>query len=246
MANAPVGLSGTGVAATYTATVTPSPRNFGNWPASTNSTMNLTVTNTGNSPLTNGLFTLGAGSTSFTRLTTGSFPSGAPNCGTTLAVATSCTIKVQFAAPATAGNYTRSLAITYANAAVVTGAPVTINGTSTSTKATVSITPNPLAITAPGILLPGNGTVTFTNSSAAGTGTGVTVTGVAVNGGGLLSGWSFSKGTDNCTGVSLAPQASCTVQVNFSTLTPGTSRSGTIVFTDSGTGSPQTGNLTGK
>ena len=55
------------------------------------------------------------------------------------------------------------------------------------------------------------------------------------------------NGTDNCTGTTLAPGASCTVGVRFTNVAAprGPNRTGTIRFTDSATGSPQTGNLIG-
>lgn len=249
IANAPVNLSGTGATPIYKATVTPSPLAFGTWPTgTTTAALPLTVTNTGNSPLSGGTFTLGGGTPQpFSRVTTGSFPANAPNCGATLAVGASCTVKVQFAVPTTAASFNRTLTVVYGNGATITGSPVGLTGTGTSTRATVSISPNPLAITATGIIPTGTGTVTLTNTSPVG-GTSMSVSNVAVNGGGLFSGWAFNAlaGADTCTGAALAPGASCTVGVRFTTGSPGTTRSGTIVFTDTGAGSPQTGQLTGK
>ena len=52
---------------------------------------------------------------------------------------------------------------------------------------------------------------------------------------------------DTCTGSNLAPGASCTVTVRFTNLfgARGTNRTGTVIFTDTATGSPQSGNLIG-
>ncbi len=238
----PVSLTGTGAAATHTASVSPSPLAFGNWATGTTSNpLNLTVTNTGNSPLAGGTFTFGGGTPQpFTRVTTGTFPAAAPNCGATLNVGAACTIKVQFA-PATAVAFSRTLTVAFTGA-TVTPTPVTLTGTGVAARATVSVTPNPLTITLPLGTLTGTGTVTLTNTAAAGS-SNVAVTNVAVTGAGLI--WSWSKGTDNCTGTNLAPGASCTVQATFGRVLSAGTHTGAITFTDTATGSPQTGVLTG-
>ena len=116
----------------------------------------------------------------------------------------------------------------------------------------MSISPNPLTITVATPVLnfgSGNGNVTLMNTSSLASGLTVTITNVAVNSGsgsGALT-WFFLKGTDNCTGVTLQPQQSCTVTVNFTNVfgAVNVNDPGTIVFTDNATGSPQTGNLVG-
>jgi hypothetical protein len=252
----PVNLSGTGVAATHLATVAPSPLAFGNWATGTTSNpLNLTVTNTGNSALAGGSFTFGGGTPQpFSRVTTGTFPAGAPNCGATLAVGATCTVKVQFA-PATAVAFSRTLTVAYTGA-TVTGSPVTLTGTGVAARATVSITPNPLTITLPSCsptptlaCTSGTGTVTLTNTAAAG-GSSVAVTNVAATGGTMLT-YLFTNGSlagpDSCTGQNIAPGTNCTVTVRFTNIgsARGTNRAGTITFTDTGAGSPQSGNLIG-
>jgi hypothetical protein len=241
----PVQLSGTGVVPS--ASVSPSPLAFGNWAAGTTSgTLNLTVTNTGVTALAGGAFTFGGGTPQpFSRVTSGTFPAGAPNCGTTLAAGASCTIKVQFA-PATAVAYNRTLTVAFTGA-TVTPTPVQLTGTGVATRATVSVTPNPLTITLATGVNTGTGTVTLTNTAGAG-GSQVTVTSDAVTGGGFFT-YNFTKvtGADTCTGATLAPGASCTVGVRFTNVTSprGANRAGTITFTDSGAGSPQSGSLIG-
>jgi hypothetical protein len=245
----PVALSGTGAAPTYTATVSPSPLAFGNWATGTSSNpKSVTVTNTGNSPLTNGTFAFAGGTPQpFSR------PGGTSGgtCTATLAVGASCTIGVDFA-PATAVAFSRTLTVAYADsgtAATVTGSVVTLTGTGVATKAPVSIAPNPLTITDAAGTFNNTGTVTFTNNAAAG-GSSVAVTGVTVNGSGfiLLGGgagiWGFTSQTDNCTGTNLAPGANCTVVVNFGRLGAVGTHTGSIAFADSGATSP-TGVLTG-
>ena len=234
------------------ATVSPTTLAFGNWFTGTTSGVTaVTVTNTGSVALAGGTFTFGGGTPQpFSRVTTGAFPAGAPNCGAGLAVGASCTIKVHFVAPGTAGQFTRNLTVAYTGV-VVTGSPVTLTGSSVTTRAAVGITPSSLTITLPSGAITGSGVVTLTNTSPAG-GTSTSISGVAINGsgGGLIPPWFFSgtfPSTDTCTGTALAPGQSCTVGVEFTNLfaTRGVNRAGTITFTDSATGSPQTGNLIG-
>jgi hypothetical protein len=222
---------------------------FGNWAVGTTSNAhNFTVTNTGSSALAGGTFTFGGGSPQpFSRVTTGTFPAGAPNCGTTLAVGASCTIKVVFA-PGAAAAFTRSLTVAYTGA-VVTGSPVALTGTGVASRATVSITPNPLTITLPTGSITGTGVVTLTNAGAAG-GSQITVSNITTSGGSVLT-YFFNVGAlagpDNCTGAVLAPGGSCTVTVRFTNVlsTRGVNRNGSITFTDTGAGSPQTSGLVG-
>jgi len=245
----PVALSGTGTAATLVATVSPSSLNFGNWfTLTTSTTLPVRVTNSGNTALAGGTFTLGGGIPQpFSRITTGSFPAGAPNCGSTLAVGASCTIKVAFR-PAAAASFSRTLTVAYTGA-TVTPVSVTLSGTGVSMRATVLISPNPQTITLPTGSVTGTALVTLTNTQAAG-GTSTAVSNITVSGGTLTT-YFFNVGAlagpDNCTGVLLAPGASCTVTVRFTNVTAsrGVDRAGTISFTDTATGSPQRGNLIG-
>ncbi len=113
----PVAHSGTGVAPTYTASITPGSPAFGGvLVGQTSATQNLTVANTGNQPLTGFGYAWPAG---FSRVDAGGFPAGAPDCPTTtaatLAVGASCTIKVQFA-PTAAQPYSANPTVTATNA----------------------------------------------------------------------------------------------------------------------------------
>ncbi len=236
--NSPVALTGTGVAP-RSATVSPSPLAFGNLATGTTAILNLTVTSTGNTALAGGTFSNLAAP--FSRITTGTFPAGAPNCGVALAVGASCTIKVQYA-PTTTTTSTASLAVAYTGA-TITGTPVSISGTGVTARATVAISPKPFSITLPSGTLTGSGNVTLTNTAAAG-GSSVSVTNVAVTGAGLI--WSFTaNGTNTCTGALLAPGASCTVTVQFGRIGSVGTHTGAITFTDTATGSPQSLTLTG-
>jgi hypothetical protein len=238
---------------TASASVSPSPLAFGNWASGTTSNpMELTVTNTGSTALVGGTFTFGAvapAGATFSRVTTGTFPAGAPNCAAALAVGASCTIKVVFAAgTGTAASFTGSLTVAYTGA-TVTPTPVTLTGSRVAARAGLSITPNPLTITLPNGTITGTGVVTITNTAAA-TGSSVAMNGVSVSGGSILT-YFFNVGAlagpDNCTGTNLAAGQSCTVTVRFTNvLSPrGVNRAGTITFTDTATGGTQSSGLIG-
>lgn len=239
----PVALSGTGVAATHTASVSPSPLAFGNWATGTTSNpLTLTVTNTGNSALAGGTFTFGGGTPQpFAR------PAGTAGgtCAATLAVGASCTIRVTFA-PTTAVAYSRTLTVAYTGA-TVTPTPVTLTGTGVATRGTLGAAPNPLTITLPTGTVTGTGIVTITNTTTAG-GSSVAVTNIATTGGTVLT-YFFNvvAGSDNCTGTNLAPGASCSVTIRFTNVLSarGTNRAGNLVVTDTATGSPQSFGLIG-
>ena len=78
--SATVSLTGTGNATTLTATASPNPLAFGSLATGSTSTLNVTVANTGTGALAGGTFAI-TGSTAYTRVTSGTFPAGAPNCG---------------------------------------------------------------------------------------------------------------------------------------------------------------------
>jgi hypothetical protein len=262
VSNSPVALSGTVVAATYTASVSPSTLAFGNWATGTTSNARtVTVTNTGNSPLAGGTRTFGGGTPQpFSRATVAQ--GGGGSCGATLAVGASCTIRVVFTPGASAAAFSRMLTIAYTGATVTagsTGTPiVTLTGTGVSARATASFSPNPLTIILAGAtpgapaITDSNGTVTLTNASNVTTGASFTVTGVALNqapGATLATGlFNVIAGSNTCAGATLVPGGTCTVGVRFRyTGTSGrpATRAGTLVFTDSAAGSPQAATLSG-
>ncbi|MGB8327596.1 MAG: choice-of-anchor D domain-containing protein, partial [Steroidobacteraceae bacterium] len=127
--NSPVALSGSSAAPTYIASIGPSPTDFGNWATGvTSSTRDLTVTNTGNSALgsaTSPLTYTGTGlAAPFARVTgfTG-------DCGTTLAVGASCTIRLRFT-PTAQQLYSGSITVNAGAAPLPTAAAsATVTGT---------------------------------------------------------------------------------------------------------------------
>jgi len=90
-----VNLTANSVKATYTASLSSNALAFGNVVVTQSATQDLTVTNTGNSAL--GGVTITGITAPFSRVNGGGFPAAAPNCGNTLAVGASCTIRVRFA-----------------------------------------------------------------------------------------------------------------------------------------------------
>ena len=236
VSGSPVALTGTGVAPVAIANVTGGPLAFGNWATgTTSSTRTLTLHNTGTAALTG-----------VTVAVTAPFTRSGGSCTATLGAGGNCTINVVFSPTATgAANGT----VTITGSVAVTGSPVTLTGTGVGTRAALSITPNPLTITLATGVTTGTGTVTLANTAAAG-GSNVAVTNVTVPLGGSMTTYFFSLqggGADHCTGATLAPGANCTVGVRFTNVgSPrGVDRAGTITFTDTGAGSPQTGNVTG-
>jgi hypothetical protein len=128
-------LSGTGVAAIRTATVSTTPAtspttlNFGNQARGVASPpLTITVTNTGNVALAGGTFTFGGGTPQ-----PFSHPTQTGACGATLAVGANCTYNVIFTPPSTGPGstngfaFSRTLAVAYTGA-TVTGTPVTLIG----------------------------------------------------------------------------------------------------------------------
>ena len=227
---------------TISASVTPNPLAFGNWPNGSTVTRDLTVTNTGSSALTN--FTVTGFTGPFSRVTSG--VSG--SCPTTpLAAGASCIIRVAFKPTAVQSYGPTNLTVSFTG--LVATVPVTGSGVASPASVAIGPDSNPvLTISLAQNDTAGTGSVTFTNTAPMdGTGSQVSVSNVAVTGGGLLQGYLFgvATGGDACTGQTLAPGATCTVAVRFTTTLPGVHESGTITFTGTGFTSPVTGQLAG-
>jgi hypothetical protein len=149
------------------------------------------------------------------------------NCGTSLAVSTSCIVNVTFT-PAATGTRTGSLSIAD-NAA---GTPQLVSLTGTGANVVLGAAPAALTFTAQQVattsaLQP----VTLSNSGP----TAISVTSIQANG-------DYAQ-TNNCAS-SVAANSNCTVNVTFTPTASG-SRSGTLTITDSAANSPQTVSLTG-
>jgi hypothetical protein len=226
--------------------VSPSALAFGNWASGTSSNpLNVTVTNTGDVALAGGTFTI-TPTGSFSRVTTGTFPAGAPNCAAALAVGASCTIKVVFAAgTGTPASFAANLTVAYTGTAV-SGSPVALTGSRVTARGAVTATFAPIPwILGPGVLS-SSATVTLTNSGASGA-SNVAVTADTATGAGIIltppaaaGVWAFGKVADTCTGLNLVPGASCTLTVEVVRVGAIGTHNATVTFTDNATGSPQT------
>ena len=204
--------------------LSPSSLSFGNQPVGATSTpQNVTLTNTGTSPLSiAGVGITGQNPGDFTQTN---------NCGTSVAAGASCTFTVTFT-PTASGNRSATLNITdnaggspqhVSLAGTGIGPMATLNPTSLSFgNQSVGTTSGPKAIQ-----LKNTGNSTLTISSIAISGTNAT---------------DFAQ-TNNCPG-SLAPGAQCNINVNFSPTGIGT-RAASLNVTDNASNSPQPASLTG-
>jgi len=131
-----VELVGGGGGATAVLNVTPTSLTFASTPVGgTSATQNLTLHNTG----TAGATGIGVAVTApFSRVTTGAFPAGASNCGTTLAAGSNCTVKVAFT-PTAVGPANGTATFT-ANV-TVSGSPVGLTGTGVAAVVAATLTP---------------------------------------------------------------------------------------------------------
>jgi hypothetical protein len=233
-----------------TVEVSPSTLAFGNQNDGTTSTQDVTIQNLcGATSATGGTFTFGGGTPQpFTRVTTGTFPAGAPNCTATLLAGASCTIKVQFL-PTTSTTYSRTLTVVYGAGVTVSGSPVTLTGTGTAV-ATLSFTGathgtlstlsgvRTLTFTIPTGRAAVTSVVTLTNSG--GLPLAITAETLAANMGGLFS----ITGTSCSFTTALAPGGTCTVSIQYATPTarPTLPNMGTLAVANNG--SSATGGVT--
>jgi len=163
----------------------------------------------------------------FTRVVTGGFPGNAPNCGATLAVGASCTVKVAFA-PTAAGSASATVTVGGMGAThPVPSVSATLTGTGVAPLVAFTGATNPGALAGntlafgnqPGpvastltLKVVGSSSVTFGNATVAGN--------------------RFSKGADTCSGHTVAGSGTCTITVNFNG-TGTTNRTGTLTVIDS-------------
>jgi trimeric autotransporter adhesin len=210
-------LSGTGVALSPVIGVSPTTLSFSQTNATTSAAQTITVSNSGNAPLTISALTLGGAQAAEYQIATGTTCSA----GGSVAANTSCLVKVVFTPTAT-GARSASLSITH-NA---TGSPssVTLNGTGTATpQPAISLNAATLSFASQTLgSASAAQTVTVSNSGSAPlTFTGLTLTGTAAS--------DFAQtGTCTATGT-LASGATCTVAFTF---TPGAvgARSATLTL----------------
>lgn len=207
-------LSGTG--GTAQASVSPASLNFGTVGVGvTSTTQTVTLTNPGVAVLT--ISTIALSNTT-------DFTISSKTCASTLQPQANCTVSISFR-PSAAGLRSGTLTLTDS----VAGSPqsVTLSGTGGTPQA--SISPASLSFGTGSVSVPiAPRTVTLTNTGSAV----LAITGIA-----LSNTTDFAIGSNSC-GSSLQPLASCAVSVSFTASTSG-ARSGTLTFTDSASGSPQ-------
>jgi hypothetical protein len=221
-------LTGTGTAAGPAVTITPSgPVAFPNTVQNvTSAAMVLTVTNSGNAPLT--VSAVGIAGTN-----PGDFAQ-TNNCTTAaIAAAGNCMVSVTFT-PTAVGLRQATLQLTD-NA---TGSPqlVALSGTGTASGSgpAVTIAPNPLTLSATQGTVSAPGTVTITNSGNAP----LHITAVTFGGANVAD---FVNPASSCT-AAVAPSANCMIAVSFAPVTSAsaTPRTESITLTDDASGSPHT------
>lgn len=190
----------------------------------TSSALTVTLSNTGNAPLT---YTPPIPATG---ANAGDF-SESDNCGGSVSAGANCTISVTFT-PSAVGSRTASLILT-SNAS---NGPQTVSLSGTGTSSTVSLSTSTLTFVSQntGTTSPGQA-VTLTNSGTAS----LSITGLTLSG---TNSGDFGQ-TNNC-GSTVAAGASCMITVTFTPAAPGT-RTAMLNVSDNATGSPQTVSLTG-
>jgi hypothetical protein len=204
-----------GAAATASAaSVSPATLAFGNQATGTTTTLTATVTNTGNTALAGGAFTVSG--SRFSR------PGGAAGgtCAAALAAGASCTINVAFAPNSTTA-FTGSLAVSYTGA-TVTGSPVALSGTGVS----MAVTPASLAF---GNVATGatSSPLVLTVQNATGGARSLTIAVTAP----------FSRPTGSAggtCGATINNNGNCTINIVYAAPATATSSTGTVTIATSG------------
>lgn len=224
-----VALSGFAPGSGGTVSISPTSLSFGSVNVGSNSaSQTTTLTNGSSSSIT-------ISSIAITGTNTGDFIIASKTCGSSLAASANCSISVSFN-PSISGS--RSATLTVSDTSSNSPQTVALSGTGGSTSGgSVTVSPTALgfANTAVGSTSAAK-TATLTN----GTNASITISNMAI--GGTNSG-DFAISSKTC-GASLAASASCSASVVFKPTVSGT-RTATLTFTDSGTGSPQTVALSG-
>jgi hypothetical protein len=221
-AGSPQTASLTGVGTAATVSFSTANINFGNTTVGTTSPAGgVTLFNTGNAALS-------VASVTITGANAGDF-SQSNNCTPSVPAGANCNISALFT-PSAAGARTASILIVDS----ATGSPqsVGLSGTGTTGGPSASISPLSLTFSSQNILTTSSAQpVTLTNNGSAT---------LSLNS--IVASGDYAQ-TNNC-GTSLAPAASCTLQVTFSPSAAGT-RAGYITFSDNDPSTLQTVTLTG-
>jgi uncharacterized repeat protein (TIGR03803 family) len=220
-----VSLSGTGLAQNPAATLSPTNLTFTSQVTGTTSTaQTVTLMNSGNAALSIASI---AASTNFGETN---------NCGTSVASASSCTIRVTFA-PAAIGSLTGTLSV--ADNAANSPQTVSLSGAGVAAPA-ATLSPASLTFQAQAVgTASAVQTITLTNSGGANLT--FSVGAVSVSG---ADGADFAISTDTCGGQTIAPNKTCAVGITFKPSLAG-SESAKLSIADNAANSPQTVNLSG-
>jgi hypothetical protein len=220
-------LQGTGTKQpTAQAFVSPNPLAFGNTQAGSAAPPGtITVASAGTAPLSIGNVTVGGADA-------GDFAKVADGCsGTTLQPNTSCSVQVRFR-PTIQG--VRSATLSLADNASDSPQVAALQGTGTKQPTALAlVSPNLLVFSSPqGGGTDPPGTVTVTSSGTAL----LTISTITVGG---TNAGDFAKIADGCSGTTLRPNSSCSIQVQFHPTAQG-ARSATLSVADNASDSPQT------
>jgi ASPM-SPD-2-Hydin domain-containing protein len=202
--------------------------NFGNQAVGTNSPLQtVTVTNTGTANLTISSVALATGNT-------GDFGTQNDSCtGATLTPSGTCTIQARFSPTATGA---RSTKLRFTDNASGSPHDVALSGTGTAPGFSVSPSSINFGNQNVGASSPFQ-TLTVTNTGTAN----LSITAVALAGG---NPGDFGTQGNTCTGATLTPNGTCTIQARFSPTATG-ARSTALRFTDNASGSPHDVALSG-
>jgi hypothetical protein len=221
-----VSLSGTGASSGVNLSVTN--LSFNNQPVGTTSAASMvTLTNNGNANLTISTVTI-------TGTNAGDFSKSADACsGATVTPNNSCTVNVTFT-PSAPGSRTATLS--FADNAYNSPQAVGLSGTGTSSGVNLSTTSLSFNNQAVGTTSAANG-VTLTNNGSAN----LTISTDTITG---TNAGDFAKSADTCSGATVAPNGTCSVNIEFAPSAPG-NRTASLIFSDNAANSPQTVSLSG-
>ena len=223
-----VSLSGTGTGTSGTVTISPTSLSFGSINVgSTTASQTATLKNGSASSIT-------ISGVSVTGTNAGDFVISSKTCGSSLAAGASCSISVAFKPTA---NGSRAGTLTVSDSSSNSPQTVALSGTGGTTSGSVTVSPTSLGFASTAV-----GSTSAAQSATLTNGTSSSITISSVTVGGTNAG-DFAISSKTC-GTSLAASASCSASVVFKPTASGT-RTATLSFADSGSGSPQNVALSG-
>jgi hypothetical protein len=211
-----IGLSVTGAAPAPALSANPASVAFGTQTIATAATQNVTVSNTGNIPVTLGAIKVSGASS----VVIGS----GGTCGTTLAIAASCNVPLTFT-PTAAGAATATL--TVASNAPTLSVAVTGTGTAVVVAQPVLSDSKAIAFADTQIGMTAMHTTTLSNPSSAA----LKITSLSVTG---TNAADFTLGGSCAVNASVSPAANCTIETSFKPSAAGSRVANLVLVTDSG------------